>query len=40
MTATDCNNYSFLLKFGPIWHMLEAKKQQQALTDHHGFLAR
>ena len=32
MTATDCNNYSFLLKFGPIWHMLEAKKQQEALT--------
>lgn len=26
LTATDYNNYSFFLKPGPIWHMLEGKK--------------
>lgn len=31
MTATNYNNYLFLLKPGPIWHMLEAKKQQEGL---------
>lgn len=31
LTATNYNNYSFFLKPGPIWHMLEDKMQQETL---------
>lgn len=40
LTATNYNNYSFLLKPGPIWHMLEGKKQQEGLMITNDFLAR